>query len=158
MFFTLMAKEMYITKSILINKNTTEIYNFLKYSKNQDTFSIWSMADTQKTITEFGIDGTVGHIYSWSSKNNKVGAGSQEIVNLVDEALISYKIKFERPMKNTAQTRFIIKKETPQQTTVTWEFQGLTKFPMCLFQGFFQKMLGKDIEQSLINLKNILEQ
>jgi hypothetical protein len=66
-------------------------------------------------------------------------------------------MNFERPMKNTGTSKFILSEINERQTLVIWDFRGPTKFPMSLFKGFFQKMLGKDLLMSLENLKKILE-
>ncbi|MBK8682406.1 MAG: hypothetical protein IPN31_10985 [Bacteroidetes bacterium] len=60
-------------------------------------------------------------------------------------------------MKNTAQSKFIIESVSENQTKVSWDFRGPTKFPMSLFKGLIAKMLGKDIAKSLENLKAKLE-
>ncbi|MEI8203303.1 MAG: SRPBCC family protein [Bacteroidota bacterium] len=152
-----MAKEMIVEKSIIIDKPSLEVYNFLKITKNQENFSVWNMKDPNKETTSTGTDGNVGFIYTWNSKNNSVGAGSQKTITLIEGELIEYDLKFERPMKNTGRSKFAIQSLPGTQTKVTWTFLGPTKFPMSLFKGIFQKMLGKDIIQSLENLKLLLE-
>ncbi len=152
-----MAKEMIVEKSIIIDKPSLDVFNLLKITKNQERFSVWNMKDQNKETTSTGTDGTVGFIYSWNSKNNSVGAGSQKIITLIEGELIEYDLVFERPMKNIGKSKFIIQSLPSNQTKVTWIFLGPTKFPMSLFKGLFQKMLGKDIIQSLENLKILLE-
>jgi hypothetical protein len=153
-----MGKEMIIEKSITINKLGQDVFNFLKITKNQETFSVWNMKDPLKDTTSSGVDGTEGFTYSWNSKNKNVGAGSQTITKLIDGHRIEYDLQFERPMKNTGTSKFILESLSSNQTKVTWDFRGPTKFPMSLFIGLFKKMLGKDIAQSLENLKRKLEQ
>ena len=80
------AKEMTIEKNISIHKNISEVFDFLKQTKNQDKFSVWNMKDTNMKKTYSGIDGTKGFIYSWDSKDKSVGAGSQEITNISKES------------------------------------------------------------------------
>ena len=152
-----MAKEMVVEKSIIIGKPSQEVFNLLKITKNQEKFSVWNMKDQHKETTSTGTDGTVGFIYTWNSKNNNVGAGSQKIITLVEGKHIEYDLIFERPMKNSAKSKFDIQSVSSDQTKVTWSFIGPTKFPMSLFKGIFQKMLGKDMSQSLENLKLLLE-
>ena len=152
-----MAKEMIVEKSIVIGKSNQEVFNFLKITKNQETFSVWNMKDPSKKTTSVGTDGTVGFTYSWDSKDKSVGAGSQKITNLEDGKKIAYELNFERPMKNTGTSGFIIESLGSNESKVTWEFRGPTKFPMSLFAGLFKKMLGKDMAQSLDNLKGRLE-
>jgi uncharacterized membrane protein len=152
-----MAKEMFIEKSVVINKPLPQVFDYLRYTMNQNNFSVWNMKDPGKKTEVSGVDGTVGFIYSWDSKDKSVGAGSQEITGLKEGESISYKLVFERPMKNVAQSGFYLRALSSEQTEVKWEFRGPTKFPMSLFKGFLQNMLGKDMATSLTNLKNVLD-
>lgn len=152
-----MASVMQLNKSIIINKSAHEVFEYLKLTRNQEFFSVWNMTDPNKVTTTNGVDGTVGFIYTWDSKNKNVGAGSQKIINITDGKKIDYEITFLKPMNNVGHSSFIIDKINESETKVTWDFNCTTKFPMSLFKGFFQKMLGKDISKSLENLKSNLE-
>ena len=152
-----MAKDMIIEKDITINKNIDAIFKYLKQTKNQDNFSVWNMKDPNMKKTYSGIDGTKGFIYSWDSKDKNVGAGSQEITNVIDNSRIDYVLRFERPMKNTAISGFVLNKIDDDSTSVSWNFIGPTKFPFSLLSPIFKKMLGKQISASLQNLKVLLE-
>ena len=153
-----MARDLFVKKSILVNRPRKEVFEYLKYSRNQDEFSVWNMKDPNRKVEVKGIDGTIGHIYSWDSATDKnVGAGSQEITKIVAEERIEYKLRFERPMKNVADSKFVLREISNNQTEVIWDFTGPTKFPMSLFKSIFEKMLGKDLSKSLDNLKARLE-
>ena len=153
-----MASEMKVERSVLIQSSKENVFEFLKITRNQEQFSVWNMADPNKKTTTSGDDGTVGFVYSWDSTSKNVGAGSQRIAAITNGSVIEYALVFERPMKNTGTSKFILEDAGDGQTKVTWDFRGPTKFPMSLFKGLFQRMLGKDIEQSLKNLKAILDQ
>ena len=152
-----MAKEMVIDKNISINKDITAVFNFLKQTKNQDLFSVWNMKDPNMKKSYSGTDGTKGFLYAWDSKVKSVGAGSQEITNMTEDSRIDYLMKFIRPMQNTATASFVLNKINEHSTSVTWTFQCPTKFPMSLFAPIFKNMLGKQLQQSLKNLKSLLE-
>ncbi len=152
-----MASELKIQKSIEIDRPIQDVYEYLRFSKNQDNFSVWNMTDPDKKTTYKGEDGTVGFTYSWDSKNKNVGAGTQITTKLVENQMIEYALAFERPMKNTGVSKFLLLQINKGQTQVTWDFSGPTKFPMSLFKGIFQRMLGKDLEKGLENLKSVLE-
>ena len=152
-----MAKDMIIEKNISINKNVNDVFSFLKQTKNQDRFSVWNMKDPNMKKDYSGTDGTKGFVYSWDSKDKNVGAGSQEIKNISEGNRIDYELRFLRPMQNTATSSFILNKTDDNNTSVTWTFQCPTKFPMSLFSPIFKNMLGKQLNQSLQNLKALLE-
>jgi len=152
-----MGKEMMIEKNVSINKNISEVFNFLKQTRNQDQFSVWNMKDPNMKKTYSGIDGTKGFVYSWDSKDKNVGAGSQEITDISEGSRIDYKLQFIRPMQNTAVSSFILNKTGEDNTLVTWTFRCPTKFPMSLFTPIFKNMLGKQLNTGLQNLKGLLE-
>jgi uncharacterized protein YndB with AHSA1/START domain len=148
---------MVIEKAISIAKDLNTVFNFLKDTKNQDRFNVWIMADPNMNKTYSGTDGTKGFVYSWDSKDKNVGAGSQEITDIVPNSRIDYVIRFLRPFKNIADVTFQLQKITDASTSVTWTFDSPAKFPMSLFSPILKKMLGKQLQQSLDNLKAILE-
>jgi hypothetical protein len=148
---------MKIEKSITINKSSGLVFDYLKITGNQDNFSVWNMADPDMKKSHKGIDGTIGFTYSWDSTMKNVGAGEQEITSMEEGKSIEYAIRFSRPMKNTGKTEFQITSLGNEITSVVWIFDSPSKFPMSLFSPIFKKMLGKDIEKGLINLKSILE-
>jgi len=152
-----MAKEITIEKNVSINKNITDVFEFLKQTRNQDRFSVWNMKDPNMKKTYSGTDGTKGFIYSWDSKDKNVGAGSQEITNIIEESRIDYELRFIRPMQNVAISSFVLNTINENNTSVTWTFQCPTKFPMSLFAPIFKNMLGKQLNKSLQNLKVLLE-
>jgi polyketide cyclase/dehydrase/lipid transport protein len=152
-----MYKEMMIEKNVSINKNISEVFNFLRQTKNQDQFSVWNMKDPNMKKNYSGTDGTKGFVYSWESKDKNVGAGSQEITNISEGSRIDYELRFIRPMQNTAVSSFILNKTSENNTIITWTFRCPTKFPMSLFTPIFKNMLGKQLNTGLQNLKELLE-
>jgi len=148
---------MKIEKSIIINKSSGLVFDYLKMTRNQDNFSVWNMADPNMKKSYKGTDGTVGFKYSWDSILKNVGAGEQEIAAIEDGKSIDYTIKFSRPMQNTGKTRFQITSLGVDNTSVTWIFDSPSRFPMSLFSPIFKRLLGKDLETGLLNLKSILE-
>lgn len=154
----IMSKELVIEKSVIINRPKHEVFNFIQFTRNQEKFSVWNLADPQKKTTTQGTDGQVGFIYSWESDKKNVGTGHQEIKNITPDTSVEYELRFEKPMKNTGSSKFILDSAGADHTKITWDFRGPIKFPMNLFAGVIEKALGKDIQKSLDNLKQLLEQ
>jgi hypothetical protein len=148
---------MKIEKSVEIFKNPEFVFDYLRITKNQDYFSVWNMADPSMKKAYRGTDGTIGFVYSWDSTVKNVGAGEQEMTGIEEGKSIDYAIRFFRPMQNTGTSKFQISDTGNGNTTVEWIFDSPSKFPMSLFSPIFKKMLGKDIEKGLKNLKDILE-
>lgn len=154
----LIDKHMRIEKFVVINKPASEVFNYVRYVRNQDNFSKWNMADPNMHKTYSGTDGQVGFIYAWDSATNKnVGAGEQEIKNIDEGNRIDFELRFSRPMKNVAQAAMVVNPIADNTTQVMWGFYGDSAFPMTLFKPIFQKMLGRDLQEGLDTLKNVLE-
>ena len=148
---------MKIEKKVEIFVNQETAFNYLKYTRNQDNFSVWNMSDPGMKKSYKGTDGVVGFVYSWDSTNKNTGAGEQEITAIEENSSIAYEIRFFRPMKNLATAKFVIEKAAEGKSSVTWTFNSHNRFPMSLFAPVFRKLLGKDLEKGLINLRQILE-
>lgn len=150
-------KEYRIERSILISRPDSEVYNYVKFLKNQDYYSKWVMTDSHKKVDFKGTDGTVGFVYAWDSENKSAGKGEQEIVGLQENKNVNIEIRFEKPFDGVAATQIITDKASENETRVTWTMEGRNKYPMNIMTLFVDKMLGKDLEISLKNLKNIIE-
>jgi hypothetical protein len=148
---------MKIEKSIEIGRSSKEVFEYLKYTRNQDNFSVWNMADPSMKKDYRGTDGTVGYIYSWDSTNKNVGAGEQETIGIDEGKKILYELRFFRPMRNVGRSYFLINGKGEYSTSVVWIFDSPSKFPYSLLAPLFKKMMGKDLEKGLTNLKTILE-
>lgn len=148
-----------IKRSIIINKTKQEVFDYIKLLKNQDHYSKWVMTDPamQKHFT--GVDGTVGFIYAWQSENKQVGQGEQEIIKLIDGECIDNEIRFLKPFNGISYTSMLTDAISDSQTEVKWLFKGKRKYLMKMMQLLcnMDKMLGKDMQISLNNLKTIIE-
>lgn len=147
-----MSNTIYVEKSVIINKDVREVFDYVKFAKNQNNYSVWNMRDPNTKFAELGEDGTVGYVYSWDSQDEQVGAGRQEIKNMVKDQELHYEIKFERPMEGTAESVMKTDKEGENQTKVTWTYEAADAG-----MDGAEDMLGSDISASLENLKNLLE-
>jgi hypothetical protein len=156
----LFSKKSYtIQRSIIINKPKQEVFDYIKLLKHQDHYSKWVMTDPHMKKTYTGTDGTVGFIYAWDG-NKKAGQGEQEIMGIKDGEHLDVEVRFIRPFAGFAQTAFSTTAISNNQTKVTWGMSSTMKYPMNIMLLFMnmEKILGKDMEISLINLKNILEE
>lgn len=149
-------KEYTIEREITINKPNQEVYDYIKFVKNQDNFNVWVMMD--KTITKqfTGTDGTVGFIYAWEGKE-RAGKGEQELKALHEGKEVDLEIRFEKPFEGTSQTQMIAEPVSGNQTKLIWKMNGASKYPVNITNLFTGKLLGGDMEKSLSLLKGIIE-
>jgi hypothetical protein len=151
-------KEYSVTREIVINKSTSEVFNYIKYLKNQDHFSKWNTMDPSMKRDYKGTDGQVGFVSLWDG-NKKVGKGEQEITKVSNGKGLEMEIRFIKPFPGLAQAYMYATPTDGNQTKVSWGFNSSMKYPMNTMLLFMNmsNMIGKDFEVGLNNLKTILE-
>ena len=154
-----LKKEYRVERSVTINLSKQDVYDYVKYLKNQDSYGVWSKIDPNMKKEFRGIDGTVGFVSAWDSPVREAGKGEQEIVKITEGERIDYVIRFLEPMKSTDNAFMGFKSNGETSTSVTWGFFGKIKYPMniMLLGMDMDSMLGKDLEGGLMNLKAELE-
>jgi hypothetical protein len=155
-----LKKEYAVVREITINKPKAEVFEYIKYLKNQDEYSVWAKMDPAMTKSYRGTDGTVGFVSAWDSKEDNVGKGEQEIIKLTEGERIDMELRFIKPFEATDNAYMTTESENENQTKVKWGFNGKMDYPMNLTLLFMNmdEMLGKDLEEGLQNLKTRLEQ
>ena len=152
-------KEYTVSREITINKPKQEVFDYLKHLKNQQYFNTWAQKDPNAKHEEKGTDGTVGFVFTWKSENNDVGEGIQEIKSIREGERIDYDIQFIEPFSGQAKCFMSTDDTGNNQTHVKWGFDSGMKYPMNIMMIFIDipGMLGKEMDKSLVNLKNTLE-
>ena len=104
-----------------------------------------------------GAESGKGAVYGWEG-NNSVGSGRMEILESAAPSKIVIKLDFFTPFEghNTAEFTLLPQGDA---TYVTWLMHGPAPFMSKLMQVFMNldKMIGKDFEVGLVNLKNLTE-
>jgi len=145
-----------VSVSTTINKPKQVVFDYVKMVKNQEDYSIWVMQDPNVNMDYQGVDGTVGFKASWDSKDDNVGAGSQQITAISEER-IDVDLHFERPMKGEAKASTLLESISGNETKITAEFYGNSSYPMNLMNFVGAKFITDAETQNLANLKKILE-
>lgn len=148
-----------VEREVTISKPKQEVFDYIKFMKNQDNFSVWNMKDPASKREFKGTDGTVGFIYSWDSQMDDVGKGDQEIKKIAEGERVDMELRFYRPFEATDYAYFTTEMADSASTKVKWGFNGKMPYPMNLMLLFMDMdgMLGKDLQAGLDNLKAILE-
>ncbi len=150
-------KNYVVEKTITINKPALQIFNYVKYLKNQNEYSKWALMDTAMKKTFTGTDATVGFTSAWQSNNKNVGQGEQEIKKIEDGKKIDYEIRFKKPFESLMNSFLSTDSISTNLTMVKWNIHGVNPYPINLMNLFMNKMVGGDIEIGLANLKNKME-
>ncbi|AOW09205.1 SRPBCC family protein [Flavobacterium gilvum] len=145
-----------VSVSTTIDKPRKEVFDYVKLVKNQEDYSVWVMQDPNVNMKYEGVDGTTGFKASWDSKDDNVGAGSQQITAISEER-IDVDLHFERPMKSEAKASTLLESVSENQTKITAEFYGHSSYPMNLMNFMGEKYISEAENKNLDNLKKILE-
>ncbi len=124
---------------------------------NWAAWSAWERMDPAMSKNFSGAASGVGAKYAWQG-NNKVGQGSMEITESTPNSEVMVKLDFLSPMEAHNIAEFTIQPDG-DGTRLTWAMYGPAPFISKLFGVFvnMDKMIGKDFEVSLANLKTVAE-
>lgn len=152
-------KEFSVQRKITISKSSSEVFNYLKYIKNQDEWSVWQKMDPAMKKYYKGEDGKIGFVSSWKSTNENVGSGDQELTLLKYPERIETELRFKEPFETTNYAFFNLVEKRANSTEVSWGFNGKMNWPSNLFLLFMNmdEEIGPDLEEGLENLKKELE-
>lgn len=151
-----LSKDYSVDAETTVNKPKEEVFNYIRYIKNQEEYSKWVMADPKMKREYRGADGSVGFIYAWNG-NNKAGEGEQEITGITENVKLDLELRFKRPFEGNAYTSMATEAVPNNKTRVTWKMAGRNKYPLNLMTILLKGTLKKGMNISLNNLKNILE-
>ena len=152
-------KDYRVDKEVVINKPKIEVFDYIKFLKNQDDYSKWNSIDPNMKKTYRGTDGTVDFVYRWESDNEEVGWGEQEIKNITEGERIDFELRFIKPFESTESIFMTTQDVAENQTKVKWGFSGHMDYPfnMYLLLMNFEEMIGDDLQIGLEKLKTQLE-
>jgi len=152
-------KDYEVEREITINKPKEEVFDYVKFLKNQDNYSKWATMDPEMKKTYRGTDGTVGFVSAWKSDNKDVGKGEQEIMKITEGKRIDFELRFFEPFESTEPAYMTTESVSENQTKVKRGFSGHMDYPMNIMMLFmdFEKMIGDDLDTGLKNLKSVLE-
>jgi hypothetical protein len=148
-----------IVREINISKSKSEVFSYIKLLKNQNEYSYYNRKDPKTIKSYTGTDGEVGFTYSWSSKISSIGTGTQTISKIVQGEEIWCDIQFTKPASLKSIAIIALTRINENETKVIWTFSSFYKPPFNVIVYFLnlEKLIGKDIASSLVNLKENLE-
>ena len=122
-------------------------------------WSPWENKDPAMKRTYSGAESGKGAVYAWDGNKN-VGSGRMEILDASSPSKIVIKLDFFKPFEGHNTAEFTIQPERDAATTnITWVMHGPAPFMSKVMQVFMNldKMIGKDFEAGLANLKELTE-
>ena len=85
-------KDFQSEREIVINKPKQEVFDYLRFIKNQKNFGVWYRLDPEMKMEYEGTDGTPGFIYKWDGP--KMGKGKQVLTNVVEGERVEFDLFF----------------------------------------------------------------
>jgi uncharacterized protein YndB with AHSA1/START domain len=146
-----------VERAISVNAPPERIFAFLSDFHNWPTWSPWEKMDPAMARTYSGAPTGVGAAYAWDG-NKKVGAGRMEIVEASPPTRLGLKLDFSRPFEAHNRVDFTLIPEG-QATRVVWAMSGPAPY-IAKVMGVvmnMDRMVGKDFERGLANLKAAAE-
>ena len=133
------------------------IYPLIADFREWPRWSPWEKLDPNMKRTLSGAPSGTGAIYAWEG-SGKVGAGRMEIRDVAPPSKVVIQLDFIKPFEghNVAEFALVPKGEA---TDVQWTMRGPAPF-MTKLMGLFMnmdKMIGRDFERGLVNMKAAVE-
>jgi len=146
-----------VQRTATIKAPPEKIYAMLADFHQWATWSPWEKMDPNMKRTFSGAPTGQGAAYAWEG-NSKVGQGRMEILESTPPAKVSVKLDFIKPMAGHDTAEFTLHPQG-DSTSVTWAMYGPSPYLHKVMGVFFNfdKLIGKDFEQGLANLKRATE-
>lgn len=145
-----------LERSITIKASAEKVHALIDDFHNWPSWSPWENKDPAMKRTYSGTPKGKGTVYDWDGNKN-VGLGRMEITDSAPSKIV-IKLDFFKPFEAHNTAEFTL---TPQgeSTQVTWAMHGPSPFMTKLMTIFcsMDKMVGKDFEAGLANLKSAVE-
>lgn len=150
----LLAKKSYtFEKSILVDSSNSDVFNYIKFLKNQEQYHDWFKLDQDKMLDYHGEDGVEGARCNWRSDVISVGVGEQEIAKLKYPHDVQITMKVESPIVAVANHDIKIE-DKDGKSKLTYSIQVYFRFPYNIRLLFYD--FENEIEASMVkSLKNI---
>jgi uncharacterized protein YndB with AHSA1/START domain len=122
------------------------------------SWSPWEKVDPAMRRTHSGAASGRGAVYEWEG-NTKVGQGRMEITEASPPTKVTIKLDFLKPIEGHNVAEFTLEPEG-DSTNVTWAMYGPARFITKIMQVFISmdRMIGKEFEAGLANMKDAVEQ
>ena len=146
-----------IQRGMNIKAPPEKVFAILGDFHRWEAWSPWEKLDPALKRTYSGTPSGTGAIYAWEG-NSKVGAGRMEIVEALPPSVIIIKLDFLRPFEGHNIAEFTLQGQG-DFTYVSWVMHGPRSYISKLIGIFMSmdKMIGKDFETGLANLKTLAE-
>lgn len=147
-----------VMRSIRIRARAEDIFVYINDLRRFAAWSPWERKDPAMHHVYSDPSVGVGASHAWSG-NRDVGQGEMTIVESEEAKRVAMKLHFIKPIEAHNTAEFVLEQQG-NETLVTWRMQGKANLLSKIMQLFMSmdKMVGKDFEAGLQNLRQIMEQ
>ncbi|HEX6748507.1 MAG TPA: SRPBCC family protein [Longimicrobium sp.] len=146
-----------VQRSATIAAPAERIFPYLDDFHRWIEWSPWEKLDPELKRTFSGAERGTGAVYAWEG-NKKVGQGRMEIVESDAPRRLRIKLDFIKPFEAHNTTVFALA-PAGGGTRVDWTMLAINTFPGKVMSVFMNmdRMIGRDFERGLANLKAVAE-
>jgi uncharacterized protein YndB with AHSA1/START domain len=152
-----MPDDFRVQRTTSIKASPEKIFALINDLHRWDSWSPWEKMDPAMQRTFSGATAGKGAVYAWQG-NSKVGEGRMEIADASPPSRVMIKLDFIKPIEghNTAEFTLDPKGDS---TNVTWSMYGPSAYIAKVIGVFasMDKMIGKEFETGLANMKAVAE-
>ena len=146
-----------VQRSATVRAPPEKIFALINDFHQWGSWSPYEHKDPAMKRTFSGTESGKGAVYAWDGDKN-VGTGRMEILDASAPSKILIKLDFSTPFEAHNMAEFTM---LPQgdATNVSWRMHGPAPFMARIMHVFINidKMVGKDFEAGLANLKRLTE-
>ena len=146
-----------VQRTTSIKAPPEKIFPLIDDFRSWVSWSPYENRDPDMQRTYGALTSGKGATYAWDGNRN-VGQGNMEILDSAPPSKIRIKLDFIKPFEGHNTAEFTLE-PAGDSTTVTWAMYGPQPFMAKFMTMFFNmdKMIGKDFEVGLANLKAAAE-
>jgi hypothetical protein len=149
-----------LQRTTLIKAPPEKIFALINdfHSHGWGCWSPWEKLDPNLKRTFGGAASGKGAVYEWAG-NGKAGAGRMEITQAAPPSHVAIKLDFRKPIEGHNIAEFTLE-PSADSTKVTWAMHGANRYIGKLMGVFvdMDRLIGKDFETGLANMKRVAEQ
>jgi uncharacterized protein YndB with AHSA1/START domain len=135
-----------VQRSTLIDAAPDAIIPLIADFRAWTQWSPWEKLDADLARTYAGPNSGKGAVYAWEGR--KAGAGRMEVLEATPGRRVVIQLAFLKPMRQTNLAEFVFERQDDGRTVVSRLMHAVLNF---------DKMVGKDFEAGLADLKAIAE-
>ncbi len=146
-----------VQRTTRINAPPENIFPLINDYRSWGSWSPYEKLDPAMKRTYSGAANGKGAVYEWEG-NNKAGKGRMEITNSSSPTQVVINLDFVTPFEAHNIVEFTLDTKG-NATDVTWAMHGRSPYIAKVMGIFFNmdRMVGKDFETGLANLKAVVE-